>query len=89
MVWYMSKCNKCEAKYENEQVDLEVDKINSAQEQQQQQDDKKTPPTSNNKPNGLVKSELKNNDSWSFKKVNYIRLIICFLDLFFSNFFLF
>ena len=66
MVWYVSKCNKCII--ENEQVDSEVDKINS--------EELKEETTSNDTSNGL-KTTIKNGinkmpqtsiDTWQFKK---------------------
>ncbi len=66
MVWYVSKCNKCII--ENEQVDSEVDKINS--------EELKEDTTSNDASNGL-KTTIKNGinktpqtsiDTWQFKK---------------------
>ena len=79
MVWYMSKCNKCETKYENDQTDLEVDKINSAQQEESSPNNNKSSLT--NKPNGLVKTELKPNDTWNFKKVNLNSITYHFFNL--------
>ena len=83
MVWYVSKCNKCVI--ENEQVDSEVDKINSEKEDTSNETSNhsnanKTSHAAVKHINGSTKpaAHTTSIDSWQFKKDKVIIKFIYF-----------